>query len=408
MKVLVWTQYYWPEHFHINEVTQSLKNAGEEVTVLTGKPNYPNGAIFNGYRALGIVKETHCGIDVIRLPLRSRKNGKALNLSLNYLSFVASCYVFGPLLLRRKHFDVVLVYAVSPLIQALPAILFARTRGIPLVLWVQDLWPDSIISAGYPLNRYFVRALEWICRYIYRNSDLLLIQSEGFRGEILQNGIKNEKITFHANSSGLTKAARRSRPDIEAIVKDIEGRFSIVYAGNIGSVQSLDVAVKAAVLLREHKDVRFYLIGGGSMALEIKDEINKNSLENLVLHPWVSPDEIGNIFQAASVLFVSLKNDEKINKTIPNKLLVYMSAGKPIIMSGSGEAANLLKLANAGLVCPPGDPKSLADAILYLKNLDINSLKSLGNNGENYFLENFELNNQTKKLMKLFREIVAA
>src|SRR3990170_594043 len=131
MRVLIWTQYFWPENFHINAVARSLREQGVEVTVLTGKPNYPEGRIFSGYKATGIHREKYAGFDVIRLPLKERGMGSAKGLALNYLSFIISGYLLAPFALRGKKFDIVFVYTPSPLLQALPAIFVAWLKRAP-------------------------------------------------------------------------------------------------------------------------------------------------------------------------------------------------------------------------------------------------------------------------------------
>ena len=184
MRVLIWTQYFWPENFHINEVALSLLAQGVEVTVLTGKPNYPEGKIFVGYKAIGIQKDKYYGFDVIRIPLWQRGKNSGLGLLINYLSFILSGYLFAPYALRGKKFDVVFVYAPSPLLQALPAIYVAWLKRAPLVLWVQDIWPDALVATGFIKNRWILYMVGLVVRYVYHFSDTILIQSEGFRASV--------------------------------------------------------------------------------------------------------------------------------------------------------------------------------------------------------------------------------
>ena len=123
MKILIFSQYFWPESFIINDFVKHLALQGHEVTVATGKPNYPGGEIFKGYRAGGVQKEEFLkGVDVYRVPLRPRGPGGGKNLILNYFSFVFSGLVYFPFLLRKKKFDTIMVFAPSPIVQALPAI----------------------------------------------------------------------------------------------------------------------------------------------------------------------------------------------------------------------------------------------------------------------------------------------
>jgi hypothetical protein len=181
MKILLWSQYFWPETFRINELATALTESGLSVTVLTGKPNYPEGTIFPGYRSWGIQRENFAGVDVLRIPMLPRGRCSALRLALNYWSFIAAGFVFAPFVLRGKTFDVVFVYAPSPLLQALPAILLARLKRAPLIVWVQDLWPESLSATGHVRSRFVLGAVEALVRHIYRCADSILIQSEAFR-----------------------------------------------------------------------------------------------------------------------------------------------------------------------------------------------------------------------------------
>lgn len=402
----MWSQYFWPEHFHINEVALSLKEAGEDLTLLTGKPNYPNGVVYPGYKAGGVQCEVHQGMDVIRLPLCPRRLGRAMDLALNYLSFIASGYLLGPWALRKRRFDVVFVYAPSPLLQALPALFFAWSRGIPLVLWVQDLWPEALVSTGFVRNGFLLSLTERVVRFIYRHADLLLISSEGFRASVLQRGGSPEKTVYHPNSSGMTPPNTAVTDRSRMIVEEIGKHFSIVYAGNLGTVQSLDTVIAAASLLRHYPDIRFYLIGGGTQAETLADQMRNLGLDNIHMHEWIAAEEIHAVYAAASVLLVPLKEDFHIRHTIPNKLQVCMAAAKPIIVSGDGEVAQTLIQADAGLACAAGDVQALADAVLRMQDMTSEQRGRFGANGKAYFQQHFELSFKTQTLIRLMRGVL--
>ena len=164
MRILLLTQYYWPENFLINSLVPLLVARGVEVTVLTGKPNYPDGLIFEGYRAGGCHREQHDGTIILRLPIVARGHRSRTRLALNYLSFIFSGIVFGRGLVGERGYDLVFVYAPSPLLQALPAIWLARSRQVPLVVWVQDLWPESLSATGSIKNQWLPAAVGPWCR----------------------------------------------------------------------------------------------------------------------------------------------------------------------------------------------------------------------------------------------------
>src|SRR5688572_14584683 len=180
MKILILSQHFWPETFRINEIAHSLCDVGCEVTVLTGQPNYPDGVVFPGYRAFAAGLEDFDGVPVYRVPLAPRRHAGALRLVVNYLSFLASASVAGPWLLRGKPFDVIFVYGTSPILQVIPALVLRAFKRSAVVTWVQDLWPQSLQVTGYVRSPRLLALVAGVVRWLYRRSDLLLVQSRGF------------------------------------------------------------------------------------------------------------------------------------------------------------------------------------------------------------------------------------
>lgn len=407
MRVLIWTQYFWPENFHINAVARSLQERGNKVVVLTGKPNYPEGRIFAGYKATGIHQEKYDGIDVIRIPVKERGQGSAKSLALNYLSFIISGYLLAPFALRGKKFDVVFVYAPSPLLQALPAIFVAWLKRAPLVLWVQDLWPEAMQATGFVENRWMLRVVAAAVRYIYRFSDSILIQSEGFRSSVCRLINDKKKILFFPNSSEDVLVGSATAHQDNGIAKDVGQSFSLVFAGNIGTAQSCETIIEAAKLLQGVQDIKFYLVGNGSMAESIAKNITDSRLENVVMTGRVSVEEMASIYASASVLLLTLRDDPALSATIPSKLQSYLAAGKPIIVCSNGEASDIVLTAKAGLTCPAGDSEALSQAVQRLYGMLPEERTSLGENGREYFMAHFYLPDRVTELAAHFEDVVA-
>jgi glycosyltransferase involved in cell wall biosynthesis len=399
MKVLVWTQYFWPENFHINQVVAELRAQGADVTVLTGKPNYPDGEIFSGYRAMGVQVEQREGVEIVRLPLRARGKSSAKGLILNYLSFIVSGYLLGPWALRGRKFDIVFVYAPSPLLQALPAIFVSFLKRAPLVLWVQDIWPESLQATGFIHNRKVLKVIEYVVRYIYRFSDSILIQSQGFRESVERLCSRTEKIKFFPNSA--VESDRTREPD-SLDLNNVSRNFSVVFAGNIGIAQSCTTIVEAARILQSYADIRFFLVGSGSMESTISSMIHDEQLANIELLGRVSPEEVTSIYAASSVLLLTLRNDPILGATVPSKFQSYLAAGRPIIASCNGQTAQVLADAKAGLSCAAEDPLQLAEAVLELYASDRKRLKEMGQNGREFFLGHFHLPARVTQLIEHF------
>lgn len=406
MRVLIWTQYFWPENFHINAIARNLYEQGVEVTVLTGKPNYPEGKIFDGYKAMGIQKETYSGIEVFRIPLRQRGKNSGKGMALNYLSFIVSGYLFAPYALREKKFDAVFVYAPSPLLQALPAVYVAWLKRAPLVLWVQDIWPDALISTGFIKSRWILGMVGLAVRYIYHFSDSILIQSEGFRFSVERWANKSEKIRFYPNSAEDT-AFELSTPHLDSCIEnDVAQGFSVVFAGNIGTAQSCETILEAAKLLQGILAIKFYLVGGGSMAESISKNISDAQLKNIVMTGRVPAEEMALIYASASVLLLTLRDDPALSATIPSKLQSYLAAGKPIIISSNGEAANVVIKAKAGLTCPAGNAEALVDAVLAIYEMQPEERITLGEHGRAYFLEHYCMSSRVLELVAHLKDVV--
>lgn len=404
MRILMVSQYFWPESFVINNLACSLALEGHKVTVLTGKPNYPEGKIAPGYRAYGVQRELYAGVEVVRVPLVPRGSGSPLLLALNYLSFVCSGTILGPLALRGVQCDVVFVYAPSPLLQALPAVLLARLKGAPLAVWVQDLWPESLIATGFVKNCWVLKVVEILVRYIYRRADSILIQSQAFRDPVARLAGDPRKIGYYPNT------AQQSHDDVATVVSaelvsQLHQCFSIVFAGNLGTAQSLETILSAAESLMARPEIRFFIIGGGSREVWLAQEVERRRLANVMLIERLPPAQMPAVFAAASALLVTLADSPAFSLTIPSKLQAYLAAGRPIIASLNGEGARIVRDAEAGFTCPAGNSEALAAAVLRLYCLAPNERDRLGSNGRCYFDEHFEPSKRLRELIEHFRKI---
>ena len=403
MRILIVSQYFWPEGFRINEVVRSLVEKGVEVDVLTGKPNYPEGAVFNGYRAGGCQVESWAGATVYRVPLFPRGARGALRLALNYLSFVASGLMFGPWLLRKRQYDVVFVYGLSPILLAIPAIFLAWIKRRKLIVWVQDLWPESLSATGYVRNARVLRAVEWVVRWIYRHTDLLLVQSRAFEAPVAALA-PGKPIAYYPNSVDATFAEPPS-PDVALPdVPALDEGFAVVFAGNVGAGQAVEVMVEAAALLKDVPAIRFIVFGQGSRWDWMREQVQSRGLSNLHLPGRFPVNTMPGLMQKAGALLVTLADEPIFAMTVPNKVQAYMAAGRPILACLNGEGARLVaEEAQAGLSVPAQDAKALAAAILQLYQMPAEDRARLGANGRRYFKANFDHDKLVDELMAHLR-----
>ena len=385
MRILILSQYFWPESFRITEVARTLKDAGNEIFVLTGQPNYPDGVVFNGYSSFSISSETHDQLKIYRVPLIPRGQGNAFRLILNYFSFVITASTLGPWLLRGKKIDCILVYAPSPILQSIPAILIGKIKSAKVAIWVQDLWPESLSATGFINNKLLLSLVTKIVRWIYRHSDLLLAQSHAFV-EPIKKLAGNTPIVFHPNPGELAFSNNStSKPQLI-----LESGFNIVFAGNLGTVQALGTVLDAADLLRQERDIRFIIIGSGSCLEWLMSEIARLHLDNVKLPGRFPADSMPAIFDQASVLLVSLIRSPIMSLTVPSKVQAYLAARKPIIASMDGEGARIVEEAGAGIACPAEDSHALAQAILKLRDMTAEDLGQMGERAGRYYQDHFE------------------
>lgn len=387
MRVLVVSQYFWPESFRINDVAKTLLEKGIEVEVLTGKPNYPKGEIYSGYRVWGCQQEQFYKAILHRIPLVPRGKNSRLLLATNYLSFIFFGLFCGPWLLRGRRYDVIFVFGMSPILQAIPALFIGWLKGVPVVIWVQDLWPESLSATGYVRNGTVLKLVERVVRFIYRHTDLLLVQSRAFEAPVRALA-SDTPIAYYPNSVDDTFAMPAT--EVTPAVAGLDVGFSVMFAGNIGAAQAVGVMVEAASLLREQADIHFVVLGDGSSREWMLKEIRLRGLNNLHLPGRFPVETMPGFMQKASALLVTLADRPIFAATVPNKVQAYLAAGRPIIACLNGEGARLVVDAGAGLATPAEDAQALADTILRLYRLSSGEREKMGENGRRYYQEHFD------------------
>lgn len=403
MKVLLLSQHFWPESFRINEVAQSLVEQGCEVTVLTGKPNYPEGRLFPGYRVGGIQSERHEGYEIVRVPLLPRGTGGAKKLVLNYLSFLFCASVLGPWALRGRRFDAIFVYGTSPILQAIAAIVLKWIKGAALVVWVQDLWPDSLQITGFVKNPRLLGAVATVVRWIYRRSDLLLVQSPAFVApvEAMAGGTP---VRVHENPGDRAS----SQPRVPTSLELDRTNFNIVFAGNLGTVQSLDCVLDAAERLGVDSGVRWVLVGSGARDAWLAEQVRSRGLTQVQLAGRLPPEQMPAVFEQADALLVSLTGGPALKLTVPSKIQAYLAAGRPILASMDGEGARVVQAAGAGLASAAEDAAGLAAAALALQAMTPAQRQGMGEAGRRYYAEHYEPERLARALVGHFERAVAA
>jgi len=402
MNILIVTQYFWPENFRINDLARGLVERGHRVTVLTGLPNYPGGRFFAGYGASGPWREAHEGIEVIRVPLLPRGGGGRTRLLLNYLSFALSASLLGPWRVRAAA-DAIFVYEPSPITVGIAAAAMKRSKGAPLLFWVQDLWPESLRATGAVRSAWLLALVGYLVRWIYRRCDLILVQSRAFIPTIEAASVPSDKIRYFPNSAERVEAAPRDgEKDLFARIPD---GFRILFAGNIGAAQDFPTILRAAELARGEAPLRWIVVGDGRQAEWLREQIAARSLGDCVFllgrHPL---EAMPGFYAAADALLVTLRRDPVFALTVPSKLQSYLAAAKPVLAALDGEGASIVEEAGCGYVAPTEAPEVLAAQALKMYRTAAQDRARMGASGRTYFEANFERERLLDNLERWLRE----
>lgn len=389
MNILIITQYFWPENFRINDLTLGLTEKGHRVTVLTGIPNYPEGRYFPGYGLFRNTRQDYHGVKVIRVPLVPRGSGGRMRLALNYVSFALSSSMLAPFLCRGKY-DLIFVYEPSPITVGLPALILKHWKSVPIMFWVQDLWPESLTATGAVHSKYVLKMVERFVRFVYRGCDIILVQSEAFSQPIEKIGVDKKKILYFPNSAEELYQPVTLEPG--APERDqMPGGFRIMFAGNIGAAQDFSTILAAANKLRHYPDIHWLILGDGRMRPWVEEKIRELELMEVVhllgRHP---AESMPRYFSLAHALLVTLKRDPIFSLTIPAKVQSYLACGIPVIAAMDGEGARVIAEAGAGIACPAESPEGLADAVFSMYRMPEDERKNMGSKGRAYFEKHFE------------------
>lgn len=388
MNILVFSQLYSPETATITDLCKELSKKGHKITVMTGLPNVPVGKIFKGYGFFSKLREEIDGVDVRRNWLVPRGSGTNLRMVLNYLSFVLFCS-FGLFRLRGKSFDVVLVNQLSPITVALPAILYKLIYKKKLVMWVHDLWPDSVIAAKAMSKNLAYKVIEKIVKFIYSHVDFFLPQSLAMLETLEHRGIPKKIMKFTPNPIDDIFGNYNS---ISSIQKETKSNKSccFMFAGAIGAAQDLSTIIRATSVALDEVDISILFVGDGRAMDDAKKLTNElglmQEIKFLGRHPV---EKMPQFYAKADFMLVTLLDEPIFSVTVPLKVQTYMSAGKPIVCNVKGETARVINDANCGFSVPPEDHHALAKALVTAAKTNDSNRLEMQSSARNYFKNNY-------------------
>ena len=404
MKVLIVSQYFWPENFRINDLAAELVKKGHQVTVLTGIPNYPAGTFFPGYGFFRNIRQNYKGAKVLRVPLVPRGNGSGVRLCLNYLSFALIASFLAPFLCRGAH-DVIFVFQPSPVTIGLPALVLKKWKSIPVLFWVQDLWPESLSATGAVRSTWIINKVRSLVGFIYRGCDRILVTSRAYYPPIQSFGIDSEILRYFPQSVEAIYQPVRVEADAPEDTLLSNG-FRVLFAGNLGSSQSFGTILDAAEKLKNYPYIKFIIIGDGRMRSWIEEEVGKRDLgETVQLLGRYPLESMPRFFALADALLVTLKREPIFALTIPGKIQSYLACGKPIIAALDGEGSRLIDEAEAGLSCAAEDADALTEAILALSKMPKERRDAMGMKALRYYQANFNRDMLIARLERWMKEL---
>lgn len=391
MKILIVSQYFWPENFRINDLASHFSEVGHEVTVLTGKPNYPEGVLNPEFRLDHNRFNKYGNAEICRVPMGLRGKGK-VSLAFNYLSFFISASTIGVWKIRKKSFDVIFVFGASPITVAIPAIIIKKIKKTPIFLWVLDLWPESLSAVGAVRSGLLIQAIGRMVSWVYKNCDHILVQSRSFVGSIQKYCLDVDqagKVLYFP--SWAEQVFGQESQVVQNAVTRRNDLFTVMFAGNIGEAQDFSAILDAAELLKTNRRVRWIIVGDGRMQEWVASQVKRRGLSECFYLVGRFPIEsMPSFFACADILLVSLKANDIFSRTIPGKLQSYLAFGKPVVGMIDGEAHKVIEQSGGGRVCGSGDSKGLAEILKELANTDPKVLARMGQMGRHYYEQHFE------------------
>lgn len=406
MRVLFLSVYFPPEvgapQARTYETARWFARWGHHVVVLTGFPNHPTGRIARGYRGRLFMQERVDGLDVRRTWLYPAPNRGLWRWAAKHFSFALSALLAAPLAGR---FDAVVVES-SALFLGLTAWIIGRLQGIPWVLTIGDLWPETAVAQGQLANPGLIKLTERLADFVYGRADMLVGVTQGICRAVIDKGVPPEKVAYIPNGTDTTLFHPGADGSALRRALGLEGKFVVMYAGTMGLAQGLEVVLEAAKLLRAEADVRFVLVGDGVEKPNLVGKARREGIDNVLFLERQPRSRMPAVLSAADLILVPLRRRPLFEGALPSKLPEAMACGKPVIVTIMGEAAALLEGAGAGLAVEPEQPRALAEAIARIRG-EPALAREMGRRARAFAVEHLERSRLARRLEELLLGLIA-
>lgn len=370
-------------------IARALRDRGHDVHVVTGFPNYPTGTVFSGYRVKPYQREILDGVTVHRSAVYPSHDTRGVHRAANYLSFACSGAINAAARLPRV--DAGFVYS-TPATAAIPGMVLRALRGVPYVVQIQDMWPQSVTSSGFlegVSDGRTERVLHRFCDAVYKRAATIAVTSPGMSALVEARGVDPSKIEFVPNwADEACFAPTTVTPDLTAEFGPLRP-FTAMYAGNFGELQALHNVIDSAALLHEDKSIGFVLVGGGVTEDRLRARVAELGLDNVRFVPSQPFGRMSDVLALGDAQLISLKDIPLLRNTLPSKLQANMAAGRPVIGAVAGDAASIIKSSGAGFVSRPEDPIALAEAVRRMSHMTAQDREAMGVRARHYYIEHF-------------------
>ncbi|MGB3508213.1 MAG: glycosyltransferase family 4 protein [Microcoleaceae cyanobacterium] len=408
MRILIYSYNYSPEPIGIaplmTELAEGLVKRGYEVRVVTGMPNYPERIIHSKYKGKFFLTEKINGVTIQRSYIHVKPQpGVLARLMLDGSFIISSLWQ-----LFNGWQPEVIFATIPPLLTPLPLSFYSFFCNCPIVFNIQDIVSQASIHVGLVKeDSWIIRLVQVVERMAYQNASKISVIAEGFIRKLVDQGVPKSKIIHIPNWVDLNFIKPGKKNNFFRTKHHLEGKFVVLYSGNIALTQGLKIVIKAAARLKHIPEIAFVIVGAKDALGDLEEYRKKQAAENVLLLPFVPREKLPEMLSAADIgLVVQKKNVTQFN--LPSKIPIILASGRPIVASvpDTGTAMTVVKESNGGIVIPPEDDRALAETIVELYT-NPDKVKKLGQQGRKYAEDNFGSKDALDDYERLFSTLVS-
>ena len=379
-RILVVCRHFWPERAGVTDLCDRLAGYGYKVDVLCGQPSAENGDFVKGYHAFRVRRETHNHITIYRTFDVKKGTDSNISIFLNYITFPAAS-LFRTRSLAKKNYSAILIYQLSPVIMSSPGFRIGKKLGIPVYLYVAELWPQHCYSVMDIQNRLLRKSLYRLSMHYYRKADKLIVTSQAMRKYFADHlGMMDRQLPVV--TSVPDPAYLEDIPD-DSLKEKLAGSFTVLIAGDFGGWLSVKTVIRVARKIRESevRNIRFVVTGTGDRIRQLKKAVNEDGFsDDFYFEGRVSPDNLGRYLHVADILAVIVKPEGENEYTVPPEIISLIAAGKPVVASLSEHTRDLIREAKCGYTTEPEDAAGICQGILSIYRMPQEKRLEVGQN----------------------------